>query len=427
MLFQVKKVLLVWMPWLLRMELPGTVKPPETSSSSPSKKVRRKSGVTVTNSSTNTTGFFDPSPTFAHQQDFHQQQSGSSNYVIPTISTNPKKWIHPSQLRSNALGVGHGGTSGMVSGSNIMMMDILNQRGSSGSKLRLSDQLNLSNSLGRKQQHTSHLITSSDMNYDAIDSLNEVKLNNDHLNDGGNYSMYHHPTSPMSHNPSTSSLHRLNPHLHPQTSSTSSTALHQIHSSNNLHTDCPFLNCPHSMQEHGSGGSASVPASAQVIMLNSSGQQMLDEEGNDESDVDSTCQQIPPPPSSRNLRHHLSGMGMNNPSTHSNLLIPPPPLQSNPNNLCSCESCPVNCLQPLIQSSMSGGGKDSSEEINAILQEMKFLTNRLRREDEVGDIVNEWRGAAMVIDRLCLILFTAFTIVSTLVCITSAPHLIVHG
>lgn len=377
------------MPWLLRMELPGTVKPPDTSSASPSEKVtRRKSGVTVTNSSTNTTGFFDPS-TFGLQQDYQQQQQQSS-YVIPTIS-NSKKWIHPSQLRSsNVLGIGGGGEPRVTT--NLMMMD-MSQRGmnpQNATKLRLSDQLN--------RKHSPHLIT-SDLNYDAIDTLNEMKLNNDHLNDHGQYSLYHNPSSPTSY-PS-SSLHRLNPHrVHPSTISSSASALHQMqHSSNNLHTDCPFPNCPHTHSD------SSNSAAAQVLMINSGQQQIIDDEGN--SDVDSTCHQI----------NSTNNMGMNN----SNLLIPPPPLQSNLNNLCSCDSCPINCLQPLIQSSTN------SEEISAILQEMKFLTNRLRREDEVGDIVNEWRGAAMVIDRLCLILFTAFTIMSTLICITSAPHLVVHG
>lgn len=387
-------MLLIWMPWILRMELPGTVKPPDTSATSPSKKVtRKKSGKTVTNSSTNTTGFFDPSPASAFGPELYQ---GSSNYMIPTISSS-KKWIHPSQLRSSALGGGHGGT-------NMMMMD-MNQRGmnpQNTSRLRLSDQINSS---GRKHPLAPHLIT-SDLNYDASDSLNEVKLNNDHLNDAGQYSIYFHPSSPTSY-PSSSLRRPDQPHLSPAVSSSVS-ALHQMqhqqHPSNNLHTDCPFSNCPHSLQ-HQVTTAQHVPASAQVIMLNSAGQQQMDDDGN--SDVDSTCQQVHPTTS--------DNIGMNNP----NLLIPPPPLQSN--NLCPCDSCPVNCLQSMIQSSAS------SEEINAILQEMKFLTNRLRREDEVGDIVNEWRGAAMVIDRLCLILFTAFTIVSTLVCITSAPHLVVHG
>lgn len=64
-------------------------------------------------------------------------------------------------------------------------------------------------------------------------------------------------------------------------------------------------------------------------------------------------------------------------------------------------------------------------ELNQVLFELRFITNRMRREDELAEIVSEWKFAAMVIDRLCLIVFTAFTVVSTIVCLSSAPHLIV--
>jgi len=37
------------------------------------------------------------------------------------------------------------------------------------------------------------------------------------------------------------------------------------------------------------------------------------------------------------------------------------------------------------------------------------------------DEVNDWRFAAMVVDRLCLCLFTVFTVVSTLTILLSAP------
>lgn len=65
------------------------------------------------------------------------------------------------------------------------------------------------------------------------------------------------------------------------------------------------------------------------------------------------------------------------------------------------------------------------EDVAEILKELKFMSNRLRREDELSQIVAEWRFAAMVVDRLCLVLFSTFTIVSTLVCVTSVPHLLV--
>ncbi|XP_064461455.1 neuronal acetylcholine receptor subunit alpha-7-like isoform X2 [Ornithodoros turicata] len=63
-------------------------------------------------------------------------------------------------------------------------------------------------------------------------------------------------------------------------------------------------------------------------------------------------------------------------------------------------------------------------ELNSILRELRFITNRMRKDEEVKEIVNEWRFAAMVVDRVCLILFSLFTIVSTCACLFSAPHLV---
>ena len=65
------------------------------------------------------------------------------------------------------------------------------------------------------------------------------------------------------------------------------------------------------------------------------------------------------------------------------------------------------------------------KEIREILRELRFITNRMRKEDELQEIVQDWKFAGMVMDRLCLIVFTAFTIISTVVCLSSAPHLIV--
>jgi hypothetical protein len=60
-----------------------------------------------------------------------------------------------------------------------------------------------------------------------------------------------------------------------------------------------------------------------------------------------------------------------------------------------------------------------------ILSEMRFITNRIRRKDEIRESINEWKFAAAVIDRLCLILFSLFTVISTAMCLLSAPQLIV--
>lgn len=50
---------------------------------------------------------------------------------------------------------------------------------------------------------------------------------------------------------------------------------------------------------------------------------------------------------------------------------------------------------------------------------------QLRKEDESGDVTRDWKFAAMVVDRLCLIIFTLFTIIATLAVLFSAPHFLV--
>ena len=53
------------------------------------------------------------------------------------------------------------------------------------------------------------------------------------------------------------------------------------------------------------------------------------------------------------------------------------------------------------------------------------LLLQLRKEDEESEIARDWKFAAMVVDRLCLIIFTFFTIVATIAVLFSAPHIIV--
>lgn len=63
-------------------------------------------------------------------------------------------------------------------------------------------------------------------------------------------------------------------------------------------------------------------------------------------------------------------------------------------------------------------------ELTAILRELRYITGRMRKEDKVSDIIAEWKYAAMVVDRVCLIVFTLFTVLSTCICLFSAPHLV---
>ncbi|EEB15743.1 nicotinic acetylcholine receptor subunit dalpha6, dalpha7, putative [Pediculus humanus corporis] len=64
-------------------------------------------------------------------------------------------------------------------------------------------------------------------------------------------------------------------------------------------------------------------------------------------------------------------------------------------------------------------------ELALILKELRIITDKLRKEDEAAEITNDWKFAAMVVDRLCLIIFTLFTIIATIAVLFSAPHIIV--
>ena len=57
-----------------------------------------------------------------------------------------------------------------------------------------------------------------------------------------------------------------------------------------------------------------------------------------------------------------------------------------------------------------------------ILSEVQYLTGRLQREAQMQQVCNDWKFAAMVIDRMCLWLFSIFTVVSTGAILLSAPH-----
>lgn len=69
-------------------------------------------------------------------------------------------------------------------------------------------------------------------------------------------------------------------------------------------------------------------------------------------------------------------------------------------------------------------GATANRELQCILKELKFITNRMKIHDEELDIISDWKFAAMVIDRFCLITFTAFTVITTIAVLLSAPHII---
>lgn len=68
----------------------------------------------------------------------------------------------------------------------------------------------------------------------------------------------------------------------------------------------------------------------------------------------------------------------------------------------------------------------SARELQLILQEVRYITDFMRKQQEDQEVINDWKYAAMVVDRFCLIVFTFFTLVATIAVLYSAPHIIVE-
>ncbi|XP_039580067.1 neuronal acetylcholine receptor subunit alpha-7-like [Passer montanus] len=67
---------------------------------------------------------------------------------------------------------------------------------------------------------------------------------------------------------------------------------------------------------------------------------------------------------------------------------------------------------------------DTLPVIVKILEEVQFIATRFRKQDEGEEICSEWKFAAAVIDRLCLVAFTLFAIICTFTILMSAPNFI---
>ena len=66
-----------------------------------------------------------------------------------------------------------------------------------------------------------------------------------------------------------------------------------------------------------------------------------------------------------------------------------------------------------------------SWELGLILKEIKVITDKISDDNDSGEIEGDWKFAAMVLDRISLITFTAFTIIASVSTLASAPHIVV--
>lgn len=68
---------------------------------------------------------------------------------------------------------------------------------------------------------------------------------------------------------------------------------------------------------------------------------------------------------------------------------------------------PLRPASPADPARLAAGGPNSWR---VLLDQLRFVTQRMRLQDELDTVLAEWKFAAMVLDRLCLILFTVFTV-----------------
>lgn len=71
-----------------------------------------------------------------------------------------------------------------------------------------------------------------------------------------------------------------------------------------------------------------------------------------------------------------------------------------------------------------GPAPDGDPELAKILEEVRYIASRFRCQDESEAVSSEWKFAACVVDRLCLMAFSVFTIICTIGILMSAPNFV---
>ncbi|XP_028966954.1 neuronal acetylcholine receptor subunit alpha-7 [Galendromus occidentalis] len=104
------------------------------------------------------------------------------------------------------------------------------------------------------------------------------------------------------------------------------------------------------------------------------------------------------------------------PSNAACYLHPPPPPRSQP---------PAGTGTSFHKPSSSAPSSMANipRELQTIMVDLRYITDKMRKDEEEHEVVSEWRFAAKVIDRVCFLFFSAFTAISTIACLFSAPHL----
>uniref|UniRef100_A0A674CKJ2 Neuronal acetylcholine receptor subunit alpha-7 n=1 Tax=Salmo trutta TaxID=8032 RepID=A0A674CKJ2_SALTR len=103
---------------------------------------------------------------------------------------------------------------------------------------------------------------------------------------------------------------------------------------------------------------------------------------------------------------------------------PPPPPTPNADTV----GCPSTISSGGVFGTGGGGqysaGRIGDPQLQAILEEVRYMADRFREQDETESVADQWKFAAAVIDRLCLVAFSVFNIICTIAILMSAPNFV---
>ena len=80
--------------------------------------------------------------------------------------------------------------------------------------------------------------------------------------------------------------------------------------------------------------------------------------------------------------------------------------------------------QPSHTNSLDAGFRTTLKgEISQILDEIRFITTKIKDDMTADDETNDWKWAAMVIDRFCLYIFSVYLVFATVIMFGKAPFI----